>query len=93
MLATRLGEFITRDAIARALRSPDGGRSADVHIYRIRKKLRELAAHGLRLDTVHGRGYCLSLDAEAAVDASDAIDDFNDPSVLGATARTLPPPV
>lgn len=63
VLAVKLGQFVHREAIARALRSPatEIGRSADVHIYRIRKKLRELGATGLRLDTVHGRGYCLSI--------------------------------
>ena len=65
VLAVKLGQFVHREAIARALRSPapEIGRSADVHIYRIRKKLRELGATGLRLDTVHRRGYCLSIDA------------------------------
>lgn len=68
LLASRPGEFVHREAIARALHSTALalGRSADVHIYRIRRKLRELGVGGLRLDTVHGRGYCLSIDPDAA---------------------------
>ena len=63
LLATRAGEFVPRETMARALQGPlkEIGRSADVHIYRIRKKLRELGIDSLRLDTVYGRGYCLSV--------------------------------
>jgi len=77
LLATKLGQFVHREAIARALRSTsaDAGRSADVHIYRIRKKLRALGVTTLRLDTVHGRGYCLSIDAPAPLDEFDDIDE------------------
>jgi DNA-binding response OmpR family regulator len=76
LLATRLGQFVHREAIARALRSPaaDAGRSADVHVYRIRKKLRELDVTSLRLDTVHGRGYCLTIDLPEPHDDGDAVD-------------------
>ncbi|MEP6738750.1 MAG: response regulator transcription factor [Caldimonas sp.] len=68
LLASRPGEFVHRDSIARALRQPDGGkekrRSADMHICRIRKKLRDAGASSLRVDTVYGRGYCLRVEAE-----------------------------
>jgi DNA-binding response OmpR family regulator len=76
LLATRLGQFVHREAIARALRSPsaDAGRSADVHIYRIRKKLRALDVTALRLDTVHGRGYCLTVDTPEPHEDGDAVD-------------------
>lgn len=77
LLASRLGQFVGRDEIARMLRSPDGGRSADVHVYRIRKKLRELGARGLSLDTVHGRGYCLSVTV-ADTGGFDGPDEFDD---------------
>jgi DNA-binding response OmpR family regulator len=70
VLATRAGQFVRRETIARMLRGPmkEVGRSADVHIYRIRKKLRDLGIDSLRLDTVYGRGYCLSVPCD---DTSD----------------------
>ena len=81
-LALRLGEFVDRETIARALRSAsaESGRTADVHVYRIRKKLRATGACGLRLDTVYGRGYCLSLDTRHGSDegADDGIDQPGD---------------
>ena len=65
LLASRPGEFVHRDTIARTLGgAPAGGegrRSADMHICRIRKKLRDADARSLRVDTVYGRGYCLCL--------------------------------
>jgi len=66
LLAARAGQFVRRETIASALRGPvkEIGRSADVHVYRIRRKLRELGIDSLRLDTVHGRGYCLSVKAD-----------------------------
>ena len=69
LLAARAGQFVRRETIASALRGPlkEIGRSADVHVYRIRRKLRELGVESLRLDTVHGRGYCLSVRADDAV--------------------------
>lgn len=70
LLASQPGEFVDRDSIARALRRPGCGldkrRSADMHICRLRKKLREAGAHSLRVETVYGRGYCLSVDPEPA---------------------------
>ncbi len=70
LLASRPGEFVHRDTIARTLGSPtstggEGRRSADMHVCRIRKKLRDAGAHSLRVDTVYGRGYCLRLEPEA----------------------------
>ena len=68
LLASRPGEFVHRDTIARTLGSPvgagEGRRSADMHICRIRKKLRDAGAKSLRVDTVYGRGYCLRLEQE-----------------------------
>ena len=63
MLALRAGQFVDRETITAALRTSGAreGRGADVHVFRIRKKLRELDVRGMRLDTVHGRGYCLSI--------------------------------
>jgi DNA-binding winged helix-turn-helix (wHTH) protein len=71
LLASRPGEFVHRDTIARTLGSPasgagEGRRSADMHVCRIRKKLRDAGAHSLRVETVYGRGYCLRLEEEVA---------------------------
>jgi DNA-binding response OmpR family regulator len=68
LLAARAGQFVRRETIAIALRGPvkEIGRSADVHVYRIRRKLRELGVESIRLDTVHGRGYCLSVKADGS---------------------------
>jgi DNA-binding response OmpR family regulator len=69
LLASRPGEFVHRDTIGRTLGSSsaarDGRRSADMHICRIRKKLRDAGATTLRVETVYGRGYCLRFEAEA----------------------------
>jgi DNA-binding response OmpR family regulator len=66
LLASRPGEFVHREMIARTRGSPAGGgecrRSADMHICRIRKKLRDAGASSLRVETVYGRGYCLRLE-------------------------------
>lgn len=64
LLASRPGQFVDRETIAMHLRgTPEEiGRSADVHVYRIRRKFREHGIDCLRLDTVYGRGYALSLD-------------------------------
>ena len=70
LLATRLGEFVHRETIWRVLqgRAACTGRSVDVHVSRIRKSLRAIGVAGLRLDTIHGRGYCLSFEPETAAD-------------------------
>ena len=71
LLASRPGEFVHRDHIARALRHPASGgekrRSADMHICRIRKKLRDAGARHLHIDTVYGRGYTLRFEADDAL--------------------------
>ena len=54
-------------------RSGVGGeprRSADMHVCRIRRKLREAGASALALETIHGRGYALRLRGEPDPDAS-----------------------
>ena len=65
LLASRAGQFVDREAIALRLRgsAEPCGRSADVHVYRIRRKLKTLGMERLRLDTVYGRGYMLTLDS------------------------------
>ena len=72
LLASRPGEFVHRDTIARTLGSPNGEsrRSADMHVYRIRRKLRDAGARALCVDTVYGRGYCLRLEEEAQAESA-----------------------
>jgi len=67
LLASKAGQFVDRETIAMRLRGTPGeiGRSADVHVYRIRRKLKELGIDCLRLDTVYGRGYTLALEEGA----------------------------
>ena len=80
LLASRAGQFVHRDHITRTLRGPGAGggavgarRSADMHVCRIRKKLRDAGARDLHLETVYGRGYLLRLGAgeDAAVRAAE----------------------
>jgi DNA-binding response OmpR family regulator len=69
LLATRSDRFVHRDTIVRAIGRTAGGesrRSADMHVCRIRRKLREAGASSLEVETVYGRGYALRLrDADA----------------------------
>jgi DNA-binding response OmpR family regulator len=71
LLASNAGRFVDRESIALRLRGSTRsiGRSIDVHVYRIRRKLRECGIDSLRLDTVHGRGYLLTWSARAAANA------------------------
>lgn len=72
LLATSAGEFVHRQQIASTLRqSSEESRSVDMHICRIRRKLRETGETGLEVHTIYGRGYCLtyrSADARAEDD-------------------------
>ena len=64
LLATRSDRFVHRDTIMRTIGYAAAGesrRSADVHVCRIRRKLREAGASSLELETVYGRGYELRL--------------------------------
>ncbi len=73
LLASRAEEFVDRDTIARTLAGSsdlESRRSADMHVCRIRRKLREAGARRVLLETVYGRGYMLQL--EALEDASMA---------------------
>lgn len=70
LLATRSDRFVHRHTIMRTIgRSATGesGRCADMHVCRIRRKLREAGASSLDLETIHGRGYALRLRHEAPV--------------------------
>ena len=69
LLAARSGGYVHRGTIMQSLRrGADGGgeprRSADMHVCRIRRKLREAGASSLALETIHGRGYALRLRGE-----------------------------
>jgi DNA-binding response OmpR family regulator len=81
LLASRPGEFVHRDSIATALRHPGAAtsrrRSADMHVYRIRKKLRDAGARTLQVETVYGRGYCLRIEAG---DGAPAAAAFSQPA-------------
>ncbi len=64
LLASRPGELVHRHTIARTFghsQGPDTRRSADMHVCRIRKKLRDAGGHALQVETVYGRGYMLRL--------------------------------
>jgi len=66
LLASRPGDLVHREAIARTLGragNVDARRSADMHVCRIRRKLRDVAGHGLVVETVYGRGYLLRMGA------------------------------
>ena len=68
MLVDSGGEFVSRAALAAVLRERDGGgrRSTDMHISRLRKKLRDHGATGVSVRTVHGHGYCATVEEEPA---------------------------
>ena len=65
LLAARSDSFVHRDTIMRTLgRATAAGESrrcADMHVCRIRRKLREAGASSLEVETVYGRGYALRL--------------------------------
>ena len=72
LLASRPGELVHRETIARTLgrsASAETRRSADMHVCRIRRKLRDVGHHTLQVETVYGRGYLLRM---AASDPSAA---------------------
>ena len=68
LLAARSGGYVHRGTIMQSLRRRGAGgeprRSADMHVCRIRRKLREAGASALALETIHGRGYALRLRGE-----------------------------
>ncbi len=66
LLATRPGEFVHRQDFTSTSRhsGEEGSRSVDMHVSRIRSKLRQMGRSGLCIYTVHGLGYCLSYKEE-----------------------------
>jgi DNA-binding response OmpR family regulator len=74
LLASRPGELVDRQTIARTLGRAvrvETRRSADMHVCRIRKKLREAGGASLQIQTLYGRGYLLRLRPEPS--ARDAL--------------------
>lgn len=70
LLAARSNSFVHRNTIMRTLGHASSGesrRSADMHVCRIRRKLKEAGASSLALETVYGHGYALRL-RDAVVD-------------------------
>jgi DNA-binding response OmpR family regulator len=68
LLASRPGELVHREAIARTLgrtSTSETRRSADMHVCRIRRKLRDVGGHNLVVETVYGRGYLLRMGSPA----------------------------
>lgn len=64
LLAARSDGFVHRDTLRRSLGHAAAGesrRSADMHVCRIRRKLRDAGATAIELETVYGRGYALRL--------------------------------
>jgi DNA-binding response OmpR family regulator len=74
LLASQPGELVHRQTIARTLGRADGAdtrRSADMHVCRIRRKLRDAGGASLQVETVYGRGYLLRLRPQS-VEREDA---------------------
>jgi DNA-binding response OmpR family regulator len=77
LLASRPGEPVHRQTIARTLGRADSAvtrRSADMHVCRIRRKLRDAGGASLQIETAYGRGYLLRLRSESAA-REDARED------------------
>jgi len=67
LLAAGAGELVHRHSIGRTLRSGTAAqrrRSADMHICRIRRKLKAAGGERLEVVTVYGQGYLLRLAPE-----------------------------
>ena len=65
LLTTRAEEFVHRQDIASAIRQgrEESSRSIDMHISRIRRKLRIAGDGSISIRTVYGLGYCLTTSA------------------------------
>ena len=74
LLAARSDGFVHRRTLLRTLgRTGTGGeprRSADMHVCRLRRKLREAGASSLELETVYGKGYALRLRGDPVGEAA-----------------------
>ncbi|MEP7301864.1 MAG: winged helix-turn-helix domain-containing protein [Caldimonas sp.] len=73
LLAARSDGFVHRETLRRRLGHASAGesrRSADMHVCRIRRKLREAGASSLALETVYGQGYALRLRGDPVGEAA-----------------------
>ncbi len=73
LLASEPGELVHRDAISKTLRFgtvAERRRSADMHVCRIRRKLKTAGGDALQIVTVYGQGYLLKLVSEPQTGAS-----------------------
>jgi DNA-binding response OmpR family regulator len=64
LLGAEAGELVHRDTISRTLRfgtAAERRRGADMHICRIRRKLKAVGGERLEIATVYGQGYLLRL--------------------------------
>jgi DNA-binding response OmpR family regulator len=95
VLAAHAGDVVTRETLIRVLSAcaNPGQRSADTHVYWIRRKLDAAGALDLSVETIHGRGYCLSRAAlgEPRFDASGG-PARRDPADPAATPLAAEPP-
>jgi DNA-binding response OmpR family regulator len=73
VLAMHPDRPVHRDAIARQLgRDDEGGRSADMAVCRIRRKLRDARVSAVRINTSYGRGYTLAVEGARTDDSGAA---------------------
>lgn len=78
LLASRPGELVHRKTIARTLGNASGvdaRRSADMHVCRIRRKLKDAGGQSLQVETVYGRGYLLRLGPASADADADEVQE------------------
>jgi two-component system response regulator PfeR len=63
LLLLNRGEVLTKAYLSQVVLRRSLGehdRGIDMHLSRVRRKLKDAGWHGERLQTVHGRGYCLT---------------------------------
>ncbi len=73
MLASEPGELVQREAIGKTLRfgtAAERRRSADMHVCRIRRKLKNVGGDNLQIVTVYRQGYLLKLVSEPQTSVS-----------------------
>lgn len=67
VLLDRVGQIVTRNELSQALHGTDwayGDRRFDVHVTRIRRKLREVGDTGYAVQTIRSVGYMLAREAD-----------------------------
>ncbi len=66
MLARQVDLPVNRDSMARGVGNHKGGRGLDMAVCRIRRKLHDARAASVRIRTLYGRGYALTIESPAA---------------------------